>query len=134
MNVVDLTQVRELAADLASAGGSRTSMASMTTVDAVRQAVSKGALNVKDAAKKLISGHPRSRHYPATISYDVSTNGLEVSAEIGPDKDRQQGALGNILEFGTSNNAPLPHLGPALALEEPRFPGWVAEAAVRALW
>jgi hypothetical protein len=25
-----------------------------------------------------------------------------------------QGSLGNIIEFGTSKNAPIPHLGPAL--------------------
>lgn len=124
--IVDLTEVRQLAADLAD-GEQR-------IIAAVRPVVSKGALNVKDDARRLISGHPRSRHYPATIGYDLEVNGSEICAEIGPDKDRRQGALGNILEFGTSNNAPIPHLGPALDLEEPRFGDAVADAAARALW
>lgn len=126
MNIVDLTQVRRLAEDLADNTGPR-------LTSTVRLVVSKGALNVKTDAVRLISGHPRSRHYPASISYDLEVDGHEVCAEIGPDKDRTQGALGNILEFGTSKNAPIPHLGPALALEEPRFADAVAEAAAKAL-
>ena len=44
-----------------------------------------------------------------------------VSADIGPDKSKPQGALGNILEYGTVNNAPFAHLGPALDREAPGF-------------
>lgn len=125
MNIVDLTEVRILANDLADAPN--------RIVAAVEPVVSKGALNIKKDAVRLITGHPRSRHYPRTISYDIEINGREICAEIGPDKERMQGALGNILEFGTSNNAPIPHLGPALILEEPRFPDAVVDAAARTL-
>lgn len=90
-------------------------------VAAVEKVVSKGALNVKTDAARRISGHPRSVHYPRSISYDLEVAGTQVCAEIGPDKDRTQGALGNILEYGTSNNAPIPHLNPALDAEEPKF-------------
>lgn len=126
MNIVDLTQVRQLAHDLGAGTGPR-------LTSTVQQVVSRGALNVKNDAVRLISGHPRSRHYPRSISYDLEVRGHEISAEIGPDKDRTQGALGNILEFGTSKNAPIPHLGPALVAEEPRFGPALAEAAARVL-
>lgn len=102
-------------------------------IAAVTPVVSKGALNVKQNAARLISGHPRVRHYPRSISYDLEVKGLVICAEIGPDKDRPQGALGNILEFGTSKNAPIPHLGRALDLEEPRFGQAVYEAVARLL-
>lgn len=124
--IVDLTQVRRLAHDLGA-------HADREITATVRGVVSRGALNVKRDAARLISGHPRSRHYPGTIGYDLEVNGHEISAEIGPDKSKRQGALGNILEFGTSKNAPLPHLGPALLAEEPKFVKAVADAAARAL-
>ena len=49
----------------------------------------------------------------------ISPAGLE--AEIGPDKSRPQGALGNLLEFGSENNPPHNDGGRALQAEEPRF-------------
>ena len=92
--------------------------AAMPQAEAV---VKRGALNVKNQARDLISGLAHAPHYPRSISYDVEVGVLGVEAEIGPDKDRMQGALGNILEYGTANNAPFPHLGPALDREAPRF-------------
>lgn len=72
------------------------------------------ARKVQQGARDRIAGHKYLPQYPAAISYDVRHTGLGVEAEIGPDKGRPQGALGNIVEYGTSKNAPLPHLGPAL--------------------
>lgn len=92
-----------------------------------RQVVSKGALNVKDDAKDRASGLAHAPYYPQAIGYDLNTTGDVTSAEVGPDKGKRQGALGNILEYGTRNNAPIPHLGPALDDEEPRL----ADAAGR---
>lgn len=99
----------------------------------VTAVVSRGALNIKRDAVRLISGHPHSRHYPYTIGYDLTVDHDGVVAEIGPDKERRQGALGNILEYGTSKNPPLPHLGPALLAEEPRFTAAVETVAGQAL-
>jgi hypothetical protein len=99
----------------------------------VTAVVSRGALNIKRDAVRLISGHPRSKHYPLTIGYDITTDSDGILAEIGPDKDRRQGGLGNILEYGTSKNAPLPHLGPALLAEEPRFAAAMETVASDAL-
>lgn len=83
--------------------------------------LSKGALNIKNSAIRRISGHPHSPAYPRSIGYDLYHLPGSARARIGPDKQRRQGALGNILEYGTVNNAPIPHLGPALTEEAPRF-------------
>ncbi|NUS17086.1 MAG: hypothetical protein HOY69_37785 [Streptomyces sp.] len=77
------------------------------------------ARRVRDEARQRISGHRYLPRYPQSITYDVKPTATGVEAEIGPDKDRPQGPLGNIVEFGTSKNAPLPHLGPALDAAEP---------------
>ncbi|MEU7044936.1 hypothetical protein AB0A77_28310 [Streptomyces varsoviensis] len=79
-----------------------------------RQAVEVTARKVKDSARQRISGHKYLPHYPYSISYDLKISGAGVEAEIGPDKEAVQGPLGNIIEYGTSRDAPLPHLGPAL--------------------
>jgi hypothetical protein len=83
--------------------------------------VSKGALNVKTAWRANASGNAHAPHYPASITYDIEERPGSVSAEIGPDKNKTQGPLGNILEFGTSKNPPHNDGGRALAAEEPRF-------------
>lgn len=87
----------------------------------VRAVVERGALNIKQDAARRASGLKHAPAYPQSISYDVHNTFGGVTAEIGPDKGRRQGALGNILEFGTPNNAPRPHLNPALDVEEPKF-------------
>jgi hypothetical protein len=41
-----------------------------------------------------------------------------------------QGGLGRVIELGTVNNAPIPHLTPALELEFPTFERYIAELGV----
>jgi hypothetical protein len=98
-----------------------------TVLDEGEKVVKKGAGNVKDEARDRVRGYAHLPHYPSSITYDVHRGAHEVSAQIGPDKDRRQGPLGNIIEYGTVNNAPIPHLGPALDVEEPRFARAVAD-------
>lgn len=87
-----------------------------------RGVVQKGCLNIKTEAQALASGIAHAPMYPASITYDTIERGLgQVEGEVGPDKGRPQGALGNILEYGTSKNAPLAHLGPAFDREQPRY-------------
>lgn len=86
-------------------------------------AVTRGALNIKndwrDNARASSGRH--ARLYPNSISYDVTPIPGGAQAEIGPDKGRAQGALGNLLEFGSVNNPPHNDGGRALLAEEPRF-------------
>lgn len=125
---MDLTEVVTLARVV---GGAQS-----RCMAAIKPAVTRGANNVKRDAKQAIESSTRGFYtelYPRSISYDVFTGPVRVVAEIGPDKDRPQGALGNLLEFGSSNNAPLPHLMPAGEKEAPRFEAQVASAALRAM-
>lgn len=94
------------------------------TMDAAVRVTKRGAQNIKkDAIARITAATPGPyvTSYPRSISYDIDESGTEVTAEIGPDKDRPQGALGNLLEFGSAKNAPLPHLGPAFEDEVPRY-------------
>ncbi|MEV7422869.1 hypothetical protein [Streptomyces sp. NPDC091212] len=77
-------------------------------------AVAVTAGKIKRSAAQRISGHAHLPAYPATITYDVKRGAAGPEAEIGPDKGRSQGPLGNLIEYGSRNNAPIPHLGPAL--------------------
>ncbi|MFJ2717409.1 hypothetical protein [Streptomyces sp. NPDC087437] len=77
-------------------------------------AVAVTAGKVKRSAQQRISGHPYLPAYPYSITSTVTRGPMGAEAEIGPDKGRRQGPLGNIIEYGTVNNAPIPHLGPAL--------------------
>lgn len=85
--------------------------------------VTRGALNVKNAwraAAQSTAGR-HARLYPYSINYDVHRIPGGASAEIGADKGKPQGPLGNILEYGTSRQAGHNDGGRALLAEHPRF-------------
>jgi hypothetical protein len=88
--------------------------------------VEKGALNIKNGLRDDARGHPTYRMFPLSITYDMTG---ELEAEIGPDKGRVQGALGNILYFGTSKNAPQLDLEGPLRRETQRFEDHIADIA-----
>ncbi len=87
----------------------------------VKQVVSRGCLQIKNDWKERWEGHPHIPQLPRAISYDVVGRGLAVYGEVGPDKNKPQGPLGNIIEFGTVHNSPIPGGVPALEEEEPKF-------------
>lgn len=91
------------------------------SVDEVAKVVRRGAVNIKQDARRRTTGLGHAPFYPASIGFDEYTLPGEVRATIGPDKGMQQGALGNILEYGTANNPPIPHFVPAAQAEGPRF-------------
>lgn len=99
-----------------------------------RAVVQRGALNVKNGwrANAIASSGRHARLYPSSISYDMRPHPTGASAEIGPDKARPQGALGNLLEFGSSKNPPHNDGGRALAAEAAAFTAHVA--AIGAQW
>lgn len=107
----DGREVRELSLDL--------SRAPDRVLPEVKKSVSRGALNIKNDLVRDARSNGSYRHFHRSISYDLVRDGLE--AEIGPDKNLTQGALGNILYFGTSKNAPVLSLDGPLDREAPRF-------------
>jgi hypothetical protein len=96
-----------------------------------RKVVQKGLLNIKQDWRKRWSGLPHAPRLPYSITYDTKQIGGRIEGEVGPDKDRPQGALGNLLEFGSLNNAPRPGGTPALATEKPKFEKAMEDLAFR---
>lgn len=93
-----------------------------------RAVVERGALNVKRGwrANATTTAGRHARLYPSSISYDMRPHPTGASAEIGPDKTRPQGALGNLLEFGSVKNPPHMDGARALAAEQAAFMAHVA--------
>lgn len=96
--------------------------------DAPRKAQRQAHQAVQDNAKGLEQKWRQqagfSRHaplYPASISHDVKWRGNTIEAEIGPDKDKPQGALGNLITYGSANNPPHAHDIAALTEQTPKF-------------
>jgi hypothetical protein len=92
-----------------------------------------GSLNIKRDAKRAIRAathYGYLPHYPKSITYEVTDSGTVVRSEIGPDAAKRQGGLGRLLELGSQNNAPIPHLIPALDREEPKFVRYMGELGV----
>lgn len=101
----------------------------------VRAVVARGALNVKKDAQTRVGRGPYTPRYASAISYDSHQITTGAWAEIGPDKDKAQGPLGNLLEYeyGTPWSAPTPHLGPALEAEAPKFEKALEDVLFKAL-
>ncbi|QLQ37988.1 hypothetical protein [Micromonospora robiginosa] len=98
-----------------------------------RKVVQRAVLNIKTDAQRRVGGLRHAPAYPRSISYDTRETPVGPEAEIGPDKGRRQGALGNLIEFGSVNNAPRPHINPAADAELPRFERAMEDLAVRLL-
>ena len=116
MITYDTAELRKLGVDMERAAAK--------LVPAVHEVTRKGADNIKnqmvaEATAGSTSGYYR--QFPRSISYDMRTTWGAIEYQIGPDKDQPQGALGNILYFGTSKNAPELNLLAPLEAEEPRF-------------
>jgi hypothetical protein len=90
-------------------------------VEETRKVVSKGSLNIKKDVRARWQGIAHAPALPRAVTYDVKVSGTTVTGETGPDKAKRQGALGNLIEYGSQNNAPIPALSPALDAEQPRF-------------
>ena len=116
----DFSELNRLAADLSHAG--------VVVSLKIRPALERSAERIEQQAKEFA---PRKRlpHYAETINHDVTTDGSgHVVAEIGPDRSvNGQAKLANIFEYGTSDQAPRAHLGPALDREGPNFVAAVKE-------
>lgn len=98
-----------------------------------RKRVEDSAANIKKVWRARWTGHSHLPHLPDAVTYDIHETPGGFSAEVGPDKSKRQGPLGNIIEFGTLNNAPIPGGMPALDEEEPRFVKTMQDLAETAL-
>lgn len=115
---VDVDGARELGRDLQNVPAE--------AMPKFRRVVERGANNIKRDMRSDASNGQSYRHFPYTIDYDMVG---DLEAEIGPNKDRVQGALGNILYFGTSKNAPVLDINRGLRREAPRFELALADVA-----
>jgi len=91
------------------------------SIPEVTGVLSKGAFNIKKDWQAAWKGLKHARALPYAVTYDIATTPGAITAIIGPDKNRRQGPLGNLLEFGSMNNAPKPGGSPALDAEAPKF-------------
>ncbi|WP_345750109.1 hypothetical protein [Microbacterium rhizophilus] len=106
------------------------------------QALEVTARNVRDTARENAQGLEHAPAFPYSITYDVgigydqslgqaaaslvtgsirSARASTLTAEIGPDKERPQGALGNLIEYGSRNNPPQGIMHGALQANEADF-------------
>ena len=113
MTDFDVSEVTELVNDLGKIPG-RMVKDQIATVE-------KSSQRVEAGWRQQWSGLSHAPHVGKAVTHEVKVKPGEVTGIIGPDKDKKQGALGNILEYGTSKNAPIPGGGPALKAEEPRL-------------
>lgn len=87
----------------------------------VHGVVEHGLLNIKRGTQRRWKGLGSAPALSAAVTYDTRLTPLGAAGEVGPDKRKRQGALGNVIEFGTVNNPPHPALAPEADAEEPRF-------------
>ncbi len=109
----DISGLDELVADLRDAPGRV-----QRKVDAV---VIKGAVDIKNDWRERASGNRHAPLYPASIGFDAGWKAGAFEAEIGPDKDKPQGALGNLLTYGSANNPPSGDDVAVAEAEAPKF-------------
>lgn len=99
---VDFTELDQLSASLEKVPS--------TAGKYIRSAVEFTARRIDKDWETESKGLEHAPAFPYSITYDVSTftgfGASIIQADIGPDKDRNQGALGNLIEFGSINNPP----------------------------
>ena len=123
---MDVSELRKLEVDLGAGA--------VAALEDVRKVVQLGALKIKRGMQSDATGHRYAPAFPSSITYDTKIGAAYVEAEIGPDKDRPQGALGNILYFGTANNGPvIGDLTAPLRREAPIVADFAAQVAARTI-
>lgn len=126
MNLFDMREVVSLATDLG-----KTSRAVESEAERVLE---RGALNVKNKMAEDAQVHGgHAKRFASSISYERRSRVGQIGFEIGPDKDRPQGALGNLLYFGSKNNAPTLDVEAGLIDEEPRLMSEMAKMLGRVM-
>lgn len=98
MASIDSADMRQLAADM----GSVPSEVEANTVKALNVT----SFKIRSAWREKLRGSSTLPALPYAVTFDAKQGRGVLESEIGFDKGRAQGALGNISEFGSVNNAP----------------------------
>lgn len=109
---MDISEVTAVASGLG-----KIAARALPDVDAV---LKKGAQKIKDGMVADVKESPHFKQMASSISYDSHYLRGRAQYEIGPDKDRKGGALGNIYYFGTSKGGGSGDIDKQLNLEAPR--------------
>lgn len=102
-----------LARDLGAAG--------RDAIPYATKAVAVTANRVKQSWREKVAGSLGLEGLAYALSYDVTAHVADVQAEIGYDKDKGQGPLGNISEFGSIRHPPRGFGAAALQENAPDF-------------
>lgn len=125
MAALEVTGLDELIRSLEHAGPK-------ATVGVVKAAHVFGG-KVKKSWRGFDSGLAHAPRYPFAIDYDLTYGPGLVEVVVGPDKGKPQGALGNLIEYGSSHNPPHGSGARALALHADDLERGVAVALEQAL-
>lgn len=114
-----------------------------------RRAAVDVAGQVKDTARQNATGMAHAPAFPYSITYDFAGDShgggalgafigadfgrYDIVMDIGPDKDRAQGDLGNLIEFGSVNNPPQGIMHGALQAHEADWERAVDQATEEAM-
>ena len=109
---MDFSEVTRLIADLGKAASG--------LIDDVDRVAQRSAENIKRDLNAQAAGSSF-RGMAGSVTYDRRWSRGAVEYEIGPDKDRRGGALGNIFFFGTSRGGGTGDLDRPLREEAPRL-------------
>lgn len=116
----DLSELRQLDADLGKIPG--------RAVPPLMAAADKSGQRVRRQMRSDARGIAHAPYFPASITHEVEVKVGQIAVEVGPDKGRKQGALGNILYFGTSKNGPVLDINAPLEAEGPKLEKAAADA------
>lgn len=94
----DIEGLNELVRDLTEAPGKVQRRAPLV--------ITEGARMVQTKWRQEAGFSRHAPYYPASITFELRWKGSALEAEIGPDKALPQGALGNLIEYGSANNPP----------------------------
>jgi hypothetical protein len=105
----DASEVYRMAADLSQVGA--------RSVPAVRGVMAEvgGAFAREWAANARETSGEHGKHYPDSIDSELVFDITGISVDVGPNRDKKQGAMGRGFEFGSQNQPP--HLDGLRALD-----------------
>jgi hypothetical protein len=95
-------------------------------LDAAETSAAKLQRDWRAGARKSARRH--GKHYPSSITHDVTVESGSVSADIGPERARPQGGMGPGFEYGSVHTAPHPDGAAAFARNAQAFDRAVQDA------